>query len=280
MKTYRTAGSLTLFCFITAALALVQGPAWGQTTYSFTANSGDFSMGPSWNNSVTPPTDGSAILDFSPTGSVSYSATNDLPPGAGRRCHWMVSTSTDHRLGSVTIYTGSNNFQVGSYGIVQNGSTPITFISTTGGTAGSAIFNINVNNPLTIGGSGTGTVTIGNSLTQNTVFSGSGNVTVNFTTTGGSANPNLVLGNIADGSAVAGENFSGNISVVSGYVMAGQTGGNMWSNTTIVNIGAAGTYNMNNNGETFGSLTGNGNLVMGNAGLDSSLRRATIPGAA
>ena len=37
---------------------------------------------------------------------------------------------------------------------------------------------------------------------------------------------------------------------------------------TVVNISAGATFDMNNNGETFGGLAGNGNLVMGTAGLD------------
>ena len=156
-------------------------------------NAGNFSSGPSWNNGIAPPSNGStsAILDFSPTGSLSYSATNDLPPGASASLPLGGFTFNGSSTGSVTIFTGSNNFQLGpsNYGIVQNGSTPVTFISTTGGTAaGSSIFN--VTNDFTIGGSGTGTVTLGGATT-NVVMTGSGNITVNFTTPGISLNPNL-----------------------------------------------------------------------------------------
>ncbi len=266
MKINRANGSLTLILSVAAALALLQGQAFGQTTYSWTGSAGNFSSGPSWNNGVAPPSNGStsAILDFSPTGSLSYSATNDLPPGASASLPLGGFTFNGSSTGSVTIFTGSNNFQLGpsNYGIVQNGSTPVTFISTTGGTAaGSSIFN--VTNDFTIGGSGTGTVTLGGATT-NVVMTGSGNITVNFTTPGTSLNPNLLLGNIGVSGVDA---FTGNLNISSGYVKANQTGGDLFGNLTVVNVSAGATMDMNNNGETFGGLAGNGNLVMGTAGL-------------
>ena len=131
----------------------------------------------------------------------------------------------------------------------------MTFVSTTGGTAGSAIFN--VSNDFTIGGSGTGMVTIGSPGVNNLVFTGS-YVTVNFTTPGSAAAPNLGIGNIGSGSVVSGETFTGQFNILSGYVKAtGNTGGDLFSNATVVNISSGGTMDMNSNGETFGGLAGN-----------------------
>jgi autotransporter-associated beta strand protein len=247
------------------AIVLIASPSFAQTTFSWTSSTGNFSFGPNWSNGVAPPSTGSntAVLDFSPAGADSYSATNDFPTVPLLLGGYSFNGTS---AGSVTIFTGSNAFQLGpgNFGIVQNGSTPVTFISTTGGAAGSAIFN--VSNDFTIGGSGTGTVTIGGA-TDNVVFTGNGNVNVNFTTPSTAANPNLLIGNIGTGSQVPGEAFNGNLNILAGYVKANRTGGDLFGNATIVNVSSGGTMDMNNNAETFGGLAGNGYLVMGSAGL-------------
>ena len=115
-------GVRALGCLLVAAAAIISSPSHAQTTFSWTSSSGNFSLGPNWSNGMAPPSNGStsAVLDFSPAGGNSYSATNDftgvpLPLGGFS----FNGTST----GSVTIFTRSNDFQLGpgNFGIVQNG---------------------------------------------------------------------------------------------------------------------------------------------------------------
>src|SRR2546421_229444 len=90
--------------------------------------------------------------------------------------------------------------------------------------------------------------TSSNNLPDNPFFTGDGNVTVNFTNAGSSANPNLLLGNVLG--------WNGNLNVQSGYVKANRPAGDFLGNATTVSVAAGSTFDFANNGETFGGIEG------------------------
>jgi hypothetical protein len=230
-----------IFC---ACIILTLGTlgARGQTfTWTSTAD-GNWSDPNNWGG--TAPTGGATtIIRFNPTDPVTYNATNDLAdnPFILNALNFNSTSS-----GLVTVTT-NNPFQFA--GISGTGSAVVQ--------SGSNGIVLDATNSFTIGGAGTGTLTIGGA-TDNNVVSGAGNVTVNFTTVGSSATPNLLLGNVGT--------LAGNLVIQSGYVKANRVAGDLFGNTTILQVAAGSTFDFANNGETFGGLSGAGNIVPGRAG--------------
>ena len=108
---------------------------------------------------------------------------------------------------------------------------------------------------------GTGSIVINDAATAGITgltMNGS-NSTINL------ANYNPTAGSFLIGDLAAG--VTGTVNVTAGYVKAGDTGGDLFGNSLVVNVAAGATFDFNNNGEDFGGLTGAGNVVLGTAGL-------------
>jgi len=220
-------------------------------TYTWTGTAdGNWSDPLNWGATGVPVSGVGTVVQFNAVDPVSYTATNDLPDNP-----FVLNGLTLNNTGTGVIAANVNNtFQLA-------GANPAINMSGSGAAviaSGSNGFIFDGANPFKIGGTGTGTLTLGGQ-TDNNVLTGAGDVTVNFATVGSATNPNLLLGNVGS--------WNGNLNIQSGYVKANRAAGDLFGNTTILNVAAGSTFDFANNGEGFGGLQGAGTIVLGSAGM-------------
>jgi autotransporter-associated beta strand protein len=77
-----------------------------------------------------------------------------------------------------------------------------------------------------------------------------------------------------------GSSLGGDVKILEGTILMGNTGGSFLSNNSLVTIAAGATFDFNNNGEDFGSLQGEGTLLQNgaNANLGFDNRSSTWAG--
>jgi hypothetical protein len=243
MSWFKFTGALIVFTLITVAAVTPRASA--QTfTWTGTAD-GNWSDVNNWSGGSVPTSGAATTVQFNATDPITYNAFNDLidNPFVLNKLNFN-STST----GLITVTT-LNPFQFG-------GTTPGINLSGTGSAviqSGSDGIVFDTTNPFTVGGTGTGTLTIGGD-TDTSVLSGAGNVTVNFATIGSAATPNLKLGNVGA--------WNGNLDIQRGYVVANRVGGDLLSNSTIISVASGSTFDINTNAESFGGIQGAGTIVL------------------
>jgi autotransporter-associated beta strand protein len=226
-------------------------PGAAAQTFTWTGTGdGNWSDFNNWSGGLVPTSGATTTVQFNATDPVAYNVFGDQidNPFVLNALNFNTTSS-----GLITL-TQVNPFQFAGTtpGINYSGTGPVLIQNGGGG----VVFD--ATNPFTVGGTGTGTLTIGGD-TDNTVLSGAGNVTVNFATIGSAATPNLKLGNV--------QGWTGNLDIQSGYVQANRTGGDLMGPVTIVSVASGSTFDTNGNAESFGGIEGTGNIVMGTAGI-------------
>ena len=230
--------SLRIACAV--VVVLVVAPAFAQTYTWNTTSSGNWNTAGNWSPGL--PTSGTATsLNFG--GSTTLTATNNMGNFT------LNSLNLNNTAGTTTLSSGTLTF-------ASSGSTTPTINMTGAGTtviAGS----LSVTNPLTINVSaGAGPLWLAsNGNTADSIW-GSANITINNSST------STVWFPEAGG-------WTGNLYVNSGYVESAATSGDLFSDTTILNVAAGATFNFNSNGETMGGIAGAG-TINGNANMTFS----------
>lgn len=233
-------------CFASVvACALMPGQSWGQTpTNTWTATStGNWSAASNWDTNPLAPTSGATtILQFNASTTDNYTATNDILNPFVLNGLLLNSTSTN----PITIAGFQLNFSI-------NGATnPVLNQNNTGAVVISN--DILISNPLTIGGSGSGL------LTLNGVISG-GALTM------GGAGTVILGGN---------NTFTGGLTINSGVVQLNNAGALNSGTPQAVTFGASstGTLRLNGNSITISGLSTNatpGTTIVENASVTSAV---------
>ena len=252
-------------------------------TYTWTTPSDGF-----WSTGFTPATPPSSFgtqLVFIPG---SYNAYDDLGAGPDGFFDLNSITVNNNNSGN-TINLGVNSAGGGAgpapllfggtnSGLLINGGS-VTLGLTFNTSDGTQIVNagggtLSVASSINFANNGTTTITNGTAGTA-----GTGSIVINDATTAGitgltmngsNSTINLANYNPTPGSFLIPDlatGVTGTINVTAGYVEAVDTGGDLFGNSLILNVASGATFDFNNNGESFGGLTGSGNVVLGTAGL-------------
>jgi autotransporter-associated beta strand protein len=249
-----------------AAAAFLAVPAFAQTTDTWIASSGSWSIGNNWSNGV-PPTDGTAALVFG--NSSTWTSTADLSQFI------PVNSLTFNGNGNGTISGNTINFVNNPS---TNASASITMNSTGNVQIASAMYatgNLNI----TVA-PGAGTLFLGQSGTANWFTGGAGNITIS------SYSSNMVLCGDLGGWNPNGPGIN-YFTVAAGVVQCSDGpngGGNVFNNFTVLNVLAGATYDFNTNNESMGAIAGAGNItnlgeittfIPGNFRFDGSISSVT-----
>jgi autotransporter-associated beta strand protein len=206
-----------------------------------------------------------------------YTATNDISP---------------LQLNSLTVANANPSANASSpVFIASSAGGPLTFNGANPQMNFTGVGSTNVSSPVTsvagmvFNNSGAGTVmlagsqTFASNSTTTIINSGPGvmitadcttvplygtNILLNLANTG---TGQFLMGDISVTSAVLNSGPTGIINVSQGTVTAANTGGDLFDNTTVLNIAAGATFNFNNNAETMGGISGAGSIILGTAGL-------------
>ena len=210
-------------------------------TFTWNGATGNWSVGANWTGGVTPPgTDSTAILQFNGSGSLSYTATDDIVPTTPiflvNQLQLNSSSSATNTLsGNQLQFTGT------SPTLVQSGS-------------GALVINNALDLSVTtlINGTGTGPLTLGG------VISDAGGLTFS-----GAFNTTLTAANTYEGGTVL---TSGTLTVSGSGTLGGSSGYEAF-NTVMV---TGGTLNINTN-QNVGHFSGNGGTVNIASGVNLAL---------
>lgn len=208
------------------AVVLFAAPAFAATYTWNTTNSGNWNVASNWYSSVAPTSSSATSLYFG--GGATLTATNNITNNFN-----LNALNFNNTAGTTTLSGDSLQF-------VSNGSTAPTITMSGAGTAmiaGNLV--ISTTSSLTVNATA-GTLWLGTS-TNGGAFTGSANIIINNTS------GNVVW--IPDVNA-----WSGSLYVNSGYVEAADTGGDLFGNSTILNVAANATFDFNTNGESMGGI--------------------------
>ncbi|MBB5030542.1 beta strand repeat-containing protein [Prosthecobacter vanneervenii] len=268
-----------------ALLLAHQAPAqsvWNTTT-------GSWSSAGNWSPASVPTsTDPSTALKFG--GSSSYTSTNDIGNFALNQLLFNNTAGTITVAGSPATnaldLTNANADRAMLAGITLSGAGSATISS-------ALIFD----GETTVTNSGSGTLTLGagtstfafaNGTKQTFINNGTGTLTLadtggGSTYTNSGTNTGLVLNLINNSTTGKFLNIGDMGSLTNTMINVGGTGtvrfsgsaGDLFGGTTVLNVASGATFDFNSNAETFGALSGAGNILMsgtgaGNVGLTVS----------
>ena len=196
MKINRANGSLMLILSVAAALALLQGQAFGQTTYSWTGSSGRFQQWAELEQWRSPPSNGSTRPFWTSARGARFPTRPPTTfPGASASLPLGGFNFNGSSTGNVTIFTGSNNFQLGAVELRHRAEWQhARHVHQYDGRHCGGFVDLQCQQRLHHRRQRHGNRHDWGEPRTNVVMTGSGNITVNFTTPGTSLNPESIAG--------------------------------------------------------------------------------------
>ncbi|MBN8420527.1 MAG: autotransporter-associated beta strand repeat-containing protein [Verrucomicrobia bacterium] len=233
-------------------------------------NSGNWNAAASWLSASVPVSDSSAALIFG--GSSSYTSTNDIGSFTLNQLLFnntagtitlagspttnaldIANANVDHAMLSAITLSGAGSATI-TAPIIWDGETTVT--NSGSGTlqfsTGAQTFTNGTKQ--TFINSGTGTLTLGDGITYSNTGSNTGLVLnlINNSTTGKFLN----IGDLG-GLSNTTINIGG-----TGTVRFSGSAGDLFGNTTVLNVQSGATFDFNSNAETFGALSGAGTVLL------------------
>jgi autotransporter-associated beta strand protein len=225
------------------------GAASGQTWNNF-AGTNNFNVAGNWLEGTVPVSGATTVLNFGGTGADAYTAVQNISnPLIVNRINLTSSAGGPVIIGGTTPQTAANTFRFAGAGAMVNHT-------------------------------GSGDVTLNAPLQHNSDVTyhvaGPGKLIVlgNYSQTGGA------FGLTKTGPGVLqwggpergiGNSLGGDINVLEGTIVLGNSAGSFLSNNGVVTIASGATFDFANNGEDLGSLQGAGTLAIANANANIGL---------
>lgn len=245
-------------------------PASAQSTWNTTT--GSWNTGANWSPAGVPFNDGSASLVFG--GGASYTTTNNI---GAFKLNELRFTNT---AGTVTL-NGSPATNALDFVMASNLNLPSLTLAGAGNATLSAPVIWDADTTITNSGSGTlvlsgaqtylngtrqtftnsgtGTLTLADGITYANSASGTGGLALNFINN----NPAAGTFNIGDVGALDNVTFNiGGTGTVRYNMNSGGAASDLFSGAMLLNVQAGATFDFNGNGETMGSISGAGTIVL------------------
>ncbi len=246
-------------------VALAAGTAGAQSVWNSTT--GNWSAAANWSPAAAPLSASTTSLTFG--GGVNYTATNDI---GAFSLNQLLFTNT---AGTVTL-AGSPTTNALTFLNSSNAALPTLVLSGAGGATISSPVIWNADTSVTNSGAGTlafsGNQTFANGTKQTFINTGTGTITlpdaITYANTG--ANNGLVL-NLINNNPATGSFNIGNIGSLTNLTLnvggtgtvrfVGNTGGDLFGLSTILNVLAGATFDFNGNTEFMGGISGAGTIL-------------------
>lgn len=225
--------------------ALAPAPAHAALIEWTGATSTDFATGSNWVGGTAP------LNNLNSDSATFYAASFVRQPtlGSGRSIAGLIFGNGSSSSGAVTLSLGSQNFNIGSGGIIMNQNAGASTINITGGLRlrawGNQTWTNNSTNAFTVSGGVWGSANAGAATTV--TLSGSGNFIFNSVAQNEDSVTDILSINVAtSGNGTvhlnAANTYTGSTSVTSGRLVLG-SGGSITSSSSIA-VGSAGTLDV------------------------------------
>ncbi len=252
-----------------------QAPA--QSVWS--GGTGNWNDTTKWSSATVPSSDPATSLTFG--GSTTYTATNNI---GSFTLNQLLFNNT---AGTITV-AGSPATNALDFANANADRAMLAGITLTGAGSGTISSALIFDGETTITNSGSGTLTLGagtstfafaNGTKQTFINNGTGTLTLADTGTGSTytnsgTNTGLVINLINNSTTGKFLNIGDMSGLTNTMVNVGGTGtvrfsgsaGDLFGSTTVLNVASGATFDFNSNAETFGALSGAGNILMTGTG--------------